>query len=67
MTLATCIRPKAIAIHMGGVVQYEWEAYHDTVTWEEHHNRNGSSSASIDLSSGHRGTKSTAIAIHIWM
>ena len=46
--------PKSIAIQMGGVLQYKWEAYCDT---------NGRSTDSISLSSERRGTRSTAVQI----
>ena len=45
---------RRIAIQMGGVLQYKWEAYCDT---------NGRSADSISLSSERRGTKSNAVQI----
>ena len=45
---------KSAAIHMGGVLQYKWEAYCDT---------NGRSTDSTSLSLEPRGTKGTAIQI----
>ena len=46
--------PQSIAMQMGGVLQYKWEAYCDT---------NERPTDGISLSPQHRGTKSTAIQI----
>ena len=46
--------PKCVAIQMGGVLRYKWEANCDT---------NGRSTESVSLSSELRGTESTAIQI----